>query len=354
MKNIFKIFGVIVLSAVIGFSMAACGGDDGDDDNDDVGGGYFFGDGNVSGNGGWTLSTPLNGVWENNGVQVTVSESAGTGVITSIAPTNLLFQSAVKKGYIKKRDVVWRNLTSTGTLTWSGEYLLIAFNTSDPNVAIGTQFFPCTFTMGSADGTTLTVSYTIPSGPRTDPWTRKTTTVIDGGGGTAPTITTTSLPGGTVGTAYNQTLTATGDTPITWSFTGTLPAGLSLAGTGVISGMPTTAGTSNFNVIATNAKGSDTKALTITIAASGGGGSLAGTTWKCTETYAGVMEVTYTLTFTISTVKMEYLGQTVNGTYTVNGGSITVNWDPGYTGSGSFSINGNRLTSSEGNVFIKQ
>jgi len=39
----------------------------------------------------------------------------------------------------------------------------------------------------------------------------------DGDGGTAPTITTATLPNGTVGTAYSQTLAATGDTPITWS-----------------------------------------------------------------------------------------------------------------------------------------
>ena len=36
----------------------------------------------------------------------------------------------------------------------------------------------------------------------------------------APTITTTTLPNGTVGTAYNQTLIADGTAPITWSVTG--------------------------------------------------------------------------------------------------------------------------------------
>jgi len=92
--------------------------------------------------------------------------------------------------------------------------------------------------------------------------------------GTPPTITTTSLPGGTMGTAYNQKLTATGDATITWSIdSGSLPGGLSLSNAGVISGTPTATGTFNFTVKAANFKGSITKSLTITIAASSSGGN---------------------------------------------------------------------------------
>jgi len=87
----------------------------------------------------------------------------------------------------------------------------------------------------------------------------------------APTITTASLPNGTVGTAYSQTLSATGDTPITWSIpTGTLPASLTLnTNTGAISGTPSTDGTSSFTVKATNSVGEKTKTLSITISKSG-------------------------------------------------------------------------------------
>ncbi|MCK5327553.1 MAG: S8 family peptidase, partial [Candidatus Latescibacteria bacterium] len=58
-------------------------------------------------------------------------------------------------------------------------------------------------------------------------------------------ITTTSLPDGVVGEAYSTTLEAArGTTPYTWSISaGSLPDGLSLSSTGVISGTPTTAGT---------------------------------------------------------------------------------------------------------------
>ena len=85
--------------------------------------------------------------------------------------------------------------------------------------------------------------------------------------GTAPPrITTTSLAGGTVGTAYTATLAAN-NSPSEWSVTsGSLPVGLNLNGTtGEISGTPTTQGTSNFTVTASNAYGSDSKEFTLTI-----------------------------------------------------------------------------------------
>jgi hypothetical protein len=72
----------------------------------------------------------------------------------------------------------------------------------------------------------------------------------------APSITTTTLPGGEVGAPYSQTLAGTGGTgPYTWSVTaGTLPAGLTLDGaTGVISGTPTGSGPATFTITLTDA-----------------------------------------------------------------------------------------------------
>ena len=85
-----------------------------------------------------------------------------------------------------------------------------------------------------------------------------------------PVITTTTLPGGTVGQAYNQTLQATGGIGIlTWTLSGgSLPALLSLSPDGVLSGAPTTAGTSNFTVtVRDTLNQSDTQSLSIAVSA---------------------------------------------------------------------------------------
>src|SRR4029453_240328 len=99
-------------------------------------------------------------------------------------------------------------------------------------------------------------------------------------GSTAPplAITTSTLPGGTVGVAYSQSLAATGGaTPYTWSIVaGSLPAGLALnAATGLISGTPTTPGTALFTaqvVDSASPQGSAQRGLSIAVAA----GSLPG------------------------------------------------------------------------------
>jgi hypothetical protein len=77
----------------------------------------------------------------------------------------------------------------------------------------------------------------------------------------------------------------------------------------------------------------------------GGGGGLAGTTWTYTGT-SGSM----TLTFTDSTVRLVYPGNSENGTYTFNGSSGTVRWSDGT--SNPFTVSGNSLII-DGTTFTK-
>ncbi len=90
----------------------------------------------------------------------------------------------------------------------------------------------------------------------------------------APPLSITSnspLPGGTTNSPYSpQTLGATGGTaPYTWSvLTGSLPSGLTLSPSGVISGTPTSAGPSTVSIQVADAGGQTaSKSFSITIAA---------------------------------------------------------------------------------------
>jgi len=134
-----------------------------------------------------------------------------------------------------------------------------AYGSDFGNAGIGNHTFNATLGAADSDGTGGTNAAEIGAltfpGDANDP------------AAAAPTITTTSpLTAGTVGTAYNQTFAATGGTlPYSWAVTvGTPPAGLTLSAAGVLSGTPTTAGTSNFTVEVTGGA-SSTRAFALTI-----------------------------------------------------------------------------------------
>jgi len=124
-----------------------------------------------------TPTYSLNGIWEMSGWQITVSGS--TGVFSVFPSLDGVWLSAKNKNYISIGSQKWRNITSTGTLTWSGQSMIITYNTSSPNVAIGTEWHNCTFTM-SANGQTITLATTDSSGSVSQTWTRVSTYSLDG------------------------------------------------------------------------------------------------------------------------------------------------------------------------------
>jgi GH18 family chitinase len=159
----------------------------------------------------------------------------------------------------------------TGTLY---SLTLTAAGTTPITWAVTSGTLPAGFSLGSSSGIlsgtptaagvfTLTVSATNAVGSDS-----KQLSLTVNAAPTPPSIATSSpLPSAVTGTAYSQTLMAGGTTPITWAVTsGTLPAGLTLgASTGILSGTPTAAGVSTLTVSATNAVGSNSKQLSLTV-----------------------------------------------------------------------------------------
>ena len=139
-----KLFGIIALTAVIGFTMVACS-----DDAD---------------------SSSLDGVWVSNFTVVTIN--GRNGYLTQMRNLDALWQSAIDKGYIKTKDQCYRNLTKSGYLTWKGQVLTIQRTSASSNVATGTYWRDCTITMAENGRTFQSVSGSV-SGTITTNYTRQ-------------------------------------------------------------------------------------------------------------------------------------------------------------------------------------
>jgi carbohydrate binding protein with CBM6 domain/putative Ig domain-containing protein len=156
-------------------------------------------------------------------------------------------------------------------------------------------------------------------------------------------VSTSSLPDGTAGSAYSQDLSASGGTsPYSWSVTsGSLPAGLSLASDGTISGTPASAGASSFTVQATDSGSpaqTATQQLTLTVGPAAGGGTSCQTTATsfisadCYASSQGTIDVTAATGDTKpSGVDGNQVAQLANGDYleynNVNFGSGSTQFD---------------------------
>ena len=198
----------------------------------------------------------------------------GTIASTNMDYTFVLLNEA-KLYVIFEEDVVTKTLESiaittppTKTTYTEGESfdkagMVVTATYSDSTTAEVTSYTVSPSGALATTDTSVTISYTEGGVTKTA---TQAITVNAVSTPVAPTITTSALPGGKVGEAYNQALEATGDATITWVVeSGNLPDGLTLAADGTISGTPSTAGDYTFTVKATNGAGSDTKSFTVTI-----------------------------------------------------------------------------------------
>jgi len=140
-------------------------------------------------------------------------------------------------------------------------------------------------------------------------------------------ISTVTLPNGIVNTGYAQVLTSTGGTPpYQWSLlSGTLPAGLTISGSGQITGTPTSAGTSSFIVQVRDANSLvANQSLQLIVAAQTY--TITGTVTRSGSGLAGaVVSLNGKSTATTSNTGTYSLSGLVSGAYTV---SVTL---PGFT-----------------------
>lgn len=178
------------------------------------------------------------------------------------------------------------NLSYSTTLNASGGVAPYNWSLSSGSLPAGLQLSPSGVISGTPTGTPATTSFTVKVTDSEGPSPVSATQALSITVNTKLfSITTTSLPSGTVGISYGTTLQYSGGTPpVTWSIvsgSGSLPGGLTLApSTGVISGTPTTAGTSSFTVQATDSEPSNpdvaTQALSISISSTTQDAFLAG------------------------------------------------------------------------------
>ena len=216
-------------------------------------------------------SLTASGGGNNDGIQFYVGAPEATNATTSLIVTDNAIVDA-KNGGISAKQIsnpINTDISATGSnggIVFDGtEGTVYGDVTLSDSLTINQGE---TLTIGKdasltvSEGTTLTNNGTInvESGGKLEGTPTGEGTVVS-----APKITTESLPDGTVGTAYNQTLQADND-PTQWSVTsGSLPNGLSLNSDGTITGALTTVGTSTFTVTATNSAGSDSKELSLTV-----------------------------------------------------------------------------------------
>ncbi len=204
----------------------------------------------ADGSGNWSLTQPTPLTLAAHTVRASAADAAGNSSPNSGTTTFTVVPFAPVTGAVSA-TVAYGSSANPITLNLSGG--------SADSVAIAVQA-----TNGVATASGASITYTPAAGyAGPDSFTY---TATNAGGTSSPatatitvsmptlTLNPATVPAATVGTAYSQTLTASGGAaPYSYARTaGALPAGLTLSAGGVLSGTPTAGGTFNFTVTATD------------------------------------------------------------------------------------------------------
>jgi hypothetical protein len=204
------------------------------------------------------------------------------GVVYSSWSQNLNTNATVS---IAQAPAVVANGANAGTTSATLNGSLTQTAPGNAAVSVGFQYWDATtpgsittVPAGSVSSLNSTFSYTIPSGLQSGhTYIYQSTgvgffTVNSTNTSTFTTdatlrVTTSSLPNGTVGVPYSQTLQATGGSGsyTTWTISPSLTNGLTLHNGNIISGTPTTAGLVSFTVQVTDSAGTTSPGANLTI-----------------------------------------------------------------------------------------
>ncbi|NZA27741.1 putative Ig domain-containing protein [Luteimonas sp. SJ-92] len=240
--------------------------------------------------GGDTLHEPDETFFVNvtNVTGATVADAQGTGTINNDDPLPSL---AIDDVSVTEGNAGTVTATFTVALSAaSGQTVSVGYATADGTATAGSDYAATSGTLTITAGQTQgTISVTVNGDTTPEPdetftvgLSGATNASIADGTGTGTilnddvpvSVTPATLPDAAVAAAYSQALGATGGSgPYTFAITaGALPAGLTLAADGTLSGTPTAGGSFNFTVTATDSSAAPgpytgSRAYTLTVAA---------------------------------------------------------------------------------------
>ena len=243
-----------------------------------------------------TVGTPFSQQYTQSGgigtVTFTTSSTLPAGM--TLAANGTLSGTPTQVGSFPLTVIATDSNGCTGSNTFTLTIVCQTITVTNPSVTtgtVGTPFSQSFFQSGGIGAVTFGTSSTLPagltltatgilSGTPTQPGTFNiTVTATDANGcsGSGPTytlviscqnitVTNPSTATGTAGTAFSQTFTQSGGIgTVTFATSSALPAGLSLAANGTLSGTPTQTGTFAIVVVATDANGCSGTGATYTL-----------------------------------------------------------------------------------------